>query len=214
MVDFINSIAGLVLAIAMFIGAVTAMLVEWRSWLRHGRGTSEHVRQRNRNRSVVNFSITISCGILSLGISLVRFTPSVFGPQIERQVVRAKAFNALENARWEEAVRNADEVITEYAGNAVLEQEKLERDDLSSPPTGKVPMDQRKNLFGRGLLNDVAACYFIKGRALERLGRINEARQVYQKAKQLSYGRVYDPGEDVFWSPAEASEGRLRMLPP
>ena len=105
-------------------------------------------------------------------------------------------------------------MISEFSGSAVIEQEKLEQAQTAAPPTGTIPTERQEEVFARGLLNDVAASYFVKGRALEHLGRLSEARQAYREASKLTYARTFDPRENTFWSPAEAALGRLRTLPP
>lgn len=222
MIEFINSVAGLLTAITAFVIALTPPLARLGKWLldrKHRKSSGHkppgHDRPKSRrSRIVVNISITVTFGFAGLGILVGRAVPGVFGAQVARQVMLVKAFHALEAERWEEAVRKSDEVIAQFAGSAAVEEETLARAQMVQPPTGKVAKEQRDGIFVRGVLNDVAASYFIRGRALEQLGRIGEARRAYEEAAKLSYGRTYDPRDESFWSPAEGALGRLRTLPP
>ena len=71
---------------------------------------------------------------------------------------------------------------------------------------------QKEAIHKNGLLNDVAACAFIKGRSMEKLGNRPGAVQAYKFATQLSYGRCWDPDQGSFWSPAASAAGRLKMI--
>ncbi len=78
-------------------------------------------------------------------------------------------------------------------------------------PTGAVNDEEKKRIDSHGLLNDVGACYFIKGQAAEKLGRKDEAKQAYGEAKKLTYARVWDP-KGWYWSTAEGATERLNAL--
>jgi hypothetical protein len=74
-------------------------------------------------------------------------------------------------------------------------------------------------IFARGILNDLGAAEFIKGRSAEYLLRntkdskyISIARAGYEGAIALPHARVFDPG-DFFWSPKVAATDRLADLP-
>jgi tetratricopeptide (TPR) repeat protein len=221
MIQFINSLGGLLAGIGSFLGAVVALgklLINSRE--EHSRQKIMQVEPpggepstRRRSTAITCILITVLLLLLALAIFAGRTVPGIFGSQIGRQGILIKAFLALEDERWETAVQKAEKVLAEFAGNAAIEQEKLENAHAPLPPTGKAPATQREEIYARGLLNDVAASYFITGRALEHLGRIGEAKRAYEEAAKLSYGRTYDPKEDSFWSPAEAALGRLRTLP-
>jgi hypothetical protein len=66
-------------------------------------------------------------------------------------------------------------------------------------------------ILDNALLNDVAACHFLKGKAYEKLGRAVDAKKAYTEAKKLTLGRVWDPA-GWFWSPAEGAGDRLEMM--
>lgn len=69
----------------------------------------------------------------------------------------------------------------------------------------------KQKIFANGLLNDVATCYFIKGKAAEKLVRKDDAKRAYEEAKKLTYARAWDP-QGWFWSPSEGASDRLDAL--
>lgn len=148
---------------------------------------------------------------LAMGVAVgaVRCAPGALGQPAARQISLAEAFRALDAAKWSEALRRADEVIA-IGGVARLEQERLELAGTRTPPAGKIPPEQREAVFARGVLNDVAAALFVRGRALEGLGEPDAAARTYRDLSALTHARVYDPSQDVFWAPAEFASGRLR----
>lgn len=78
-------------------------------------------------------------------------------------------------------------------------------------PNGKVPTAEREAIFGNGVLNDVAACYWIKARSAQTLGQTDEARSAYNRVLEFPHARVWDP-KGWFWSPAEDAQDRLMDL--
>ena len=74
-----------------------------------------------------------------------------------------------------------------------------------------VSADEKKAILFRGVLNDVATCYYIKGQAAEGRGFIKEAIEAYTGAQQFPDARTYDP-KGWFWSPAEAATDRIAQL--
>jgi hypothetical protein len=78
-------------------------------------------------------------------------------------------------------------------------------------PVGAVSDDMKQKIFENGLLNDVATCWFIRGRSAEESGDRISAIRAYQEATKLTYGRCWDP-KGWFWSPAEACADKLEDL--
>lgn len=79
-------------------------------------------------------------------------------------------------------------------------------------PVGKVTAEEMNAVFANGVLNDVAACYWIKGRSAQKLHRTDEARVAFNQVLHYPHGRVYDERGHFFWSPAEDAEDRLKDL--
>ena len=122
------------------------------------------------------------------------------------------AWEALTSGKYEAAITNANVWIDGFHGQATQLQEKLQK-EKADLPTGAVSVDVKEKILENGVLNNVAACYFIKGDAAEKLGRIEDARKAYTEAKKLTCARVWDP-QGWFWSPAEAAGDKLNALKP
>jgi hypothetical protein len=133
-------------------------------------------------------------------------------PKPLNEKATSAAWDALNASKYEAAITNANLCIDEFRGQATRLQEKLQN-GKADLPTGAVSDDVKKKIFENGLLNDVAACYFIQGKAAEKLGRIDDAKKAYIEAKKLTYARVWDP-QGWFWSPAEGAGDRLDALQP
>lgn len=125
----------------------------------------------------------------------------------------------LDDARFVDAIAVAEECIDAFEGQALRDQQSLSLDGQPAPLTGQPGNKAELNeILKRGVLNDVAACHFVKGQALERLDRLDDARDEYQNVLQYPHARVWDPAGDpaglgFFWSPAQAAADRLSVLP-
>ena len=82
------------------------------------------------------------------------------------------------------------------------------------PPVGIINDNNiKQEIFTRGVLNDVAACYSVKASAMEKLGRITEAKAAYNSVQKYPHARVFDPKQNLFWSPAQIVAERLVQIP-
>jgi hypothetical protein len=122
----------------------------------------------------------------------------------------ADAWDAYNSGKFETAITNADICIDESRGQAIRLQAKLEK-EKPELPTGEVSDDVKKKIFANGPLNDVATCYFIKGRSEEKLAKKEDAVKAYEETKKYTYARAWDT-KGWFWSPAEAASDRLEGL--
>jgi len=168
-------------------------------------------RERRYRRWVLLFTILpTTAGLFLLGyVYVTRNVPEL--PMNARLTVQAwTAFNA---GRWEEAIARADECTSRFSQAAEATQTKLAQQSVPPPPVGPVPDDLRRTIASRGPLNDVATCWFMRGRASETLGRTSVAVQAYQTALRFPHARCWDPN-GWFWSPAEAAQERLKHLSP
>jgi exonuclease VII small subunit len=130
------------------------------------------------------------------------------------------AWKAYENAAYKKAMEFANKCIDEFRKAADRIQEKLLKEGVAEPPIGKVKDEALKNeIFGRGLLNDVATAYFIKGRSAEHLYRKGGpnssklkqvAEEAYKAACKYKHARTWDP-KGWFWSPCQAASDRLPL---
>jgi tetratricopeptide (TPR) repeat protein len=123
----------------------------------------------------------------------------------------SEAWKALEKKTFLEAITKADKCIESFEASAVKLQKQLEK-DKAKVPKGEVTEEEKKVVHKNGLLNDVATCYFIKGKAHEGLKEKDAAIAAYKAAAKLTYARTWDPDGPWFWSPAEAATERLEEL--
>jgi tetratricopeptide (TPR) repeat protein len=151
-----------------------------------------------------------------VGLCLLTAALSLLGARVLTQQnlpLNAKLANAAwaawANGNYEQAIQKSSKCIDEFGAQAYAQQAELAADAAPPAPTGEVPEPMKKVLLGRGLLNDVGACLFVKARAAEKVGKIDEAHSGYEKLSTLTYARVYDPA-GFFWSPAEAASARLK----
>ena len=125
---------------------------------------------------------------------------------------------ALTTKAWEEydrkshadAVKAAERCITAFEASANKVQEKLEKEKVKTP-VGEVSPEEKTAIEANGLLNDVGACYVIKGLSLAKLKKTAEARAAFQAAEKLTHARVWD-AKGWFWSPAEKATEELLKL--
>jgi len=204
-IAFINSIAGLLAAIAALSSGVAAIVGAFRKWL------------ERRRRAIMKASLAEK-GLWVIGVVFFLVSGSIFGlraPGTERQpmnvALTTAAWDAFNAKDYSKAIAKAQECIDEFRGSADREQAELEKQKVPLPPKGKVTDAEKQAILVRGLLNDVATCYFIIGSSAEYLGRIDLAREAYGRAAKYTYARTWDPG-GWFWSPAEAAGDRLMNL--
>ena len=119
----------------------------------------------------------------------------------------AAAWDALDNGQYETAIENAQRCIDLFEDEAIRQQDAL----TEPPPLGPVSSAQKQEISSNWALNDVGTCYFIMGQALEKLGRIEDAKSAYRGAQRFPYARTWDP-KGWFWSPAEGASKRLAEL--
>lgn len=130
------------------------------------------------------------------------------------------AWDAYNRADYAAAIRAADSCISDLHAKAERDQAVLKQRQEPEPPKGAANDAEKQKIFARGVLNDTAAAYFVKGRSAEALAQEQKdkskdylamARAAYRRAENLTYARVWDP-QGWFWSPAEAAADRLSGL--
>jgi hypothetical protein len=158
-------------------------------------------------------------GILSLiciGLFIMAFFIS--SPFAEEQCLK-NAWSSFNEKDYEKAIEFSHECIDNFAKDALQIQNELEKSGVPLPPKGAVSAAEKDQIFKRGLLNDVATAYWIKGRSAEYLyhkGGIKKqeykkmAEEGYKGACKYNYGRTWDP-KGWFWSPCEAASKRLPL---
>ena len=144
--------------------------------------------------------------------------PASASSTVDEQCLK-KAWSAYNGAKYESAIKYAEQCIDSFGKAADRAQEKLDSEKEPLPPTGAVDDSEKNAIFKRGLLNDVATAYFIKGRSAEYLWqargpRFEEykdmAKEAYEATCRYKHARTWDP-KGWFWSPCEAASDRLPL---
>ncbi len=109
---------------------------------------------------------------------------------------------------WSElGKRNFSEVYS--LTKACIDKFSYEADKLAETLNNFPPQD--KESFYK-VMNDVAICYFIKGEALMREGKLKEAKEVFRKViEKYPFAQAWDP-RGWFWSIKEKAEITLKKL--
>jgi hypothetical protein len=143
----------------------------------------------------------------------------IFGPSSDHEKWTTEAWDAVDHNNPTQAIGAAEKVIDNYAIDAVQAEEELEKSQERLPPVGSLCGSERKRIFARGVLNDVASAYWIAGQAYEQMGNFAKACEDYRSAGRLRYARTWDPARLVFkswnigghfWSPATKAAGRAQ----
>lgn len=212
--NVLSSFTGLVGAVAALLGGIAALLEAWRRWRDSQSKEPEKIEgiEVNKRKKAIFFS--------SIGIALVLISASIFAVRVTGESTKQPYNAKLTNAAWSAfnkkdyrtAIENAAMCISEFQGAANREQAELKGQGTPDPPVGRASPEEQTVIFARGLLNDVATCFYIKGRSAEYLGLLEDAKRAYHQASTYTYARTWDLNSGVFWSPAQASTDRLSML--
>ncbi len=206
---FIAALAALIVAIANLVKAIFEILRDYRD-------RSQESALSNRPQSIIKNKNML------IGLLLMMVPLSVFGGRLlveEAQYnklpihaqLTVKAWKALDKGNYSKVIEKTDGCINQFGTQAEREQKSLTQDGTPQPRNSGFTEDEKRLTLSRGVLNDVATCYFIKGQALEKLDRVNDAKEAYKKAQDFPHARTWDPN-GWFWSPAEASSDRLTKL--
>lgn len=182
------------------------------------RGISKNKKEKTKRKVIKETSRIPVWGLLS-GIALLVISAGIFTtgtiPAQEQPLsvqLTLQAWDALNKGKYEHAIAHADKCINEFRSTANREQQQLEEDHVPLPPKRKVFDQEKEIILARKLLNDVAACFYIKGRSAENLGHIEEAMQAYRTASKYTYARCWDPKLKLFWAPSETASDYLSLL--
>ena len=111
-----------------------------------------------------------------------------------------KAWGALGEGKYADAVMYTEKCSELYEDEARKMQASL---------TAKAPTDKVHDYWA---LNDVGTSYFIRGEALMKLNRNDEALAAYKVVTDdLYYAQAWDP-KGWFWAPADAAKMKIEML--
>ena len=123
-----------------------------------------------------------------------------------------RAWDQFNRGAFEDAIKAADRCIDEFKGQADREQDKLTKAKVPLPRTGKPASDKEKSaIMDRGVLNDVATCFYIKARSAENARKVDQAKEAYRICRGYTHARTWD-AQGWFWSPSETCSDRLAKL--
>lgn len=202
-IDFVSSVLGIITAVIALLAALPIII----DLINKKEGKMQKITKYIK--SFVQVLLIIFLIILGSGILILNYATEPLPPNVR---LTNEAWKAYDNKKYEQAIKKAEECIKEFERDAIPEQKELEKSNAPLPPLGKVSEEEKKTIFNRGLLNDVATCWLIKGLSLEKLGRIQEAIKAYCKAAKFTYARTYDPSWDGFWSPSKKAKNSLSYL--
>lgn len=114
--------------------------------------------------------------------------------------LQVKSWEALGEGKYEDAVKYTEKCAELYEETAR---------DMQATLSSKPAADDVHDYWA---LNDVGTCYFIRGEALIKLKRYDEALAAFKTVKDdLYYSQAWDP-KGWFWSPSDAAYPKVEML--
>lgn len=155
--------------------------------------------------------LVVGAGLIFLSVSL--FSILAFAePEYKNVRLVANAWAELNDGNYIKAIKVSKECIVEFQDEALEEQQKLEKNNVPNPPIGKTTKNMKETILHRGLLNDVGACWYIIGVSELKLGNKSKAKSAFNRLKQFSYARIFDPAWGGFWSPSKKANSYLKSL--
>jgi tetratricopeptide (TPR) repeat protein len=145
-------------------------------------------------------SLLVLLGVAAVALADVHTADSPdYGDQSSATLM-IKGWEALEERKYEDAVKVTERCTELYEGKAREMQAGLE-----AKPSADVANDY-------WALNDVGTCYFIQGEALTELRQYDAALAAYKVVMdELYYSQAWDT-KGWFWSPADAAAPKIQML--
>lgn len=195
-------------ATGSLLGGVASIVIIWERSL-YLRNTEERSAQMKNSYTISKILI----GSILILLSLISFSFIVqSGQEFRNVILTGNAWKAFNKGGYDNAIEIAKDCILEFQGDAASEQEKLENNKAPFPVEGKTTEKEKSIILNRGLLNDVAACWYIIAVSEMKLGNNDKAISAFNKLKKYSYARVYDPSYDGFWSPAKKADSYIKSL--
>jgi hypothetical protein len=148
-----------------------------------------------------------------LAILICAFSSSI----LAQETCLQNAWKAYESSDYVNSIRYADQCIDDFGNIAIAIQQDCIQKGIPKPKLPITTDVERKKVFDRGLLNDVATACFVKGRSAESLYKQNKtknksyktmAEDAYNMTCKYYYGLCWDP-KGWFWSPCDDAKLRL-----
>lgn len=116
------------------------------------------------------------------------------------------------NELYDESIRYARECIDKFGSEAEEIQRQLELERIELPPKAGVVDDAQRDIIGkRGVLNDVATCWWAIGQSEHHLGHEDKAMEAYQSLRRLTYARCFTADGASIWSPPDKAASHLNQ---
>jgi tetratricopeptide (TPR) repeat protein len=193
-------------AVVMLLAAVVGLIVASLQLRREAR----KVDKQPSSKRTIWLCVCIG-GLLTLSFFLGFWIVGRVQESIDTYYTR-KAFVAFENEDWDEAADYAKKCIKETAIGAASLQDDLTAKDVPVPKAPWTPEVRERIFTEQGVVNNVAACYWILGRISEEHGDGERAKEYYAKAAEFTHGVVWDKRYEGFWSVADEAQGRLKRF--
>jgi len=116
----------------------------------------------------------------------------------------------LVNQSWQ-ALKNGNVATVTAYGDKVIELYGAQAKEMQNSLT-EYPWESKDKIFTYWALNDVGTALYVKGEALKKSGKNEEAKKVYQELiNNYYYAQCWDPN-GWFWKPAEAAQQAIEEL--
>ncbi len=163
------------------------------------------MRAIKRGSAIIGmFFIASAVGLFSLRIVYAEGAP-------KHQELTAAAWQHLDAKEYENAISKAGECVALFWKEAEIAQEDLVANKVSLPKEQPATEAEKQIIFDRDLVNDVAASYFILGKAYAALGKKEDALIEYREAKKFSHAMVWDK-QGFFWSVSKSAADRETVI--
>jgi hypothetical protein len=123
-----------------------------------------------------------------------------------------EAWTALNHGDNDLAIEKALQCVGSFQDDGLAAQKILVGNGEPPPPEGKTTPLKKQEILSRGILNDVATCWYIIGTAEMQRKNKEKAMSAFERCRQFSYARTYDLSWDGFWSPAKKAETTIKAL--
>jgi hypothetical protein len=188
-------------AVGSFIGGITNLMAYWQN-----RRTMEMKgHQSTKTALFTGTALTIIFLLVVSGILLAR-------EEYKNEQLTTEAWKAYNDGKYTSAIDKAKECILEFQGEALRQEEALRDAKAEQPPIGKTTEEIAGEIFKRGILNDVGTCWVVIGMSELKLNHEEKAISAFEKARQFTYARTYDPSWEGFWSPSEKAADYIKSL--
>ena len=110
------------------------------------------------------------------------------------------------------SIRYARECVDKFGGEAEQIQQQHESERIELPPiAGVIDKARRETIGKRGVLNDVATCWWVIGQSEHHLGHKEKSLAAYYSLSRLTYARCFTADGTSIWSPPNKADSYLNQ---